>query len=376
MVKGFATTVWMLLLLASCPSEVRADCNEINYITWKLIADGSVEELKSNLEIGKSNGCTPWRGFRDELSLVHAAKEGNYEAVKLLIEFEIDINAENRDYNTALDYVAESRDTILLELLLKGGATVQWQSMQLALENGYDEIVGRLAAPFEKMDQALVLFLKGEEQRRKFYQRDEELLKAVKVLIQNGADVDRVSGQFTPLTAVAWSYMMDYDTRLEVAGLLIDNGADVNLKDARGNNALLICSASGGSHFERIREKSSDEIQGNYEFVKMLLDRGATTFVINDSDHAPPLALALISFNFRIAFLLGWKIGLAFILLQFGLCFYKTAQDIRKKEHGSFRFSKVAAESLRFFSKVFSLSLFILTVVTTIILVTWLWGYL
>lgn len=375
LVKNLVTIASLFLLGMAVVPDVRADCNEINYVIWNLIANGSVEKLRSNLEKGKSGGCTPWPAFHNNLALVHAAYEGNYDAAKLLIEYGIDINAEDQDNNTALDYAVENRDTILMEMLLSCGVSVHWPAMRIALENGFDETVCQLATHFQEMDRALVVFIRGEERRRKFYQRDSELLEAIRVLIQNGADVNQISKPYTPLTALAWSFNLDHNTKLEIAGLLIDSGADVNKKDDWGDNALLLAAASNGSHYDYLENELIDDTDGNYEFVKLLLDRGASTLVVNRRDYAPPIALALITWNLRIAFLLAWQYPLLLTLLLFGLCIYWTAESATRNEQGRSQFSVMAADSIRLFAKVYSMVVILGTVLLAIILLLWLSGY-
>ena len=96
-------------------------------------------------------------------------------------------------------------------------------------------------------------------------------VKAVRVLLENGADVNAKGGEGeTPLhKAAQWRF-------LEVLEILLENKADVNAKDNLGNTALHWAAGNGYSHITTV-----------------LLDNGADVNAENlDGNTALTLALA------------------------------------------------------------------------------------
>lgn len=82
----------------------------------------------------------------------------------------------------------------------------------------------------------------------------------VELMIRRGADVDTESYGETPLLKVAGKKVND----VHLAKILIDNGADVDAKDAQGNTPL----------YHAILNKNS-------AMIKLLLDNGADMYIKN-----------------------------------------------------------------------------------------------
>lgn len=82
-------------------------------------------------------------------------------------------------------------------------------------------------------------------------------IKMVKKLISMGADVNKFSGGKSPLM-----YASRYN-RVEIMKVLIDNGARINARDERGNNALKHAKNSGATEavkfLENLRKKKKDK---------------------------------------------------------------------------------------------------------------------
>lgn len=88
------------------------------------------------------------------------------------------------------------------------------------------------------------------------------LLKVVNVLINKGANVNiRDRYGFTALNYAVQNY------NVEAAKILIDNGADVHSKDKWGNNII---------------NKATFESKGRGEIIKLLLAAGANPYEEND----------------------------------------------------------------------------------------------
>lgn len=104
-------------------------------------------------------------------------------------------------------------------------------------------------------------------------------MDAATATLQRGADVNELYHGSSPLHKVADA---EFDTDLSLAQLLIEHGADVNLKDSIGRSPLLIACSS----WLKYSEASSEAV------CELLVDNGADC---NDSDNrgTTPLLAAL-----------------------------------------------------------------------------------
>jgi ankyrin repeat protein len=162
------------------------------------------------------------------ISLHLAAQNGNHEAVKQLFEDGVDINMRDTMGLTPLDYaylgVLEHGITVRDFILENGGKTGDWfrvdESIQIAVE------VGNVEAVKKHLDA-------GAEVNGKDKLFGHTLLhqaasggntEIVEMLLTAGADVNATEGiqGGTPLHSASTK---------EVAGLLIAQGADVNIKN-------------------------------------------------------------------------------------------------------------------------------------------------
>ena len=102
-----------VFVLCSCASSTNkpihsaADTGNTKEITKQINSSSSNLDAKSSID------WTP---------LMYAARSGQYEAVKLLIEHGADINYVSSNKNTALILAIESNDANIISLLTKNGA--------------------------------------------------------------------------------------------------------------------------------------------------------------------------------------------------------------------------------------------------------------
>jgi ankyrin repeat protein len=172
---------------------------------------GMAENLRILLEAGASFETL---NYNDVSALMLAGKSGNAECVKLLLDAGADIEAVDYYGNSALMEAAASGSEECVRLLLKAGAgthinrTNQWGSSALieAAINGNG--------------------------------------KTVEILIAGGADVNSASWSAGSYAHTQWylffkglSALMLASTA-DAAGALISGGADINIMDSNGNNAI------------------------------------------------------------------------------------------------------------------------------------------
>jgi len=187
--------------------------------------------------------------------LVEAAREGSVERVRVLLASGVDINAKDKNGETALHRAANKGYSQVVELLIANGADVNVRSNWGGTPLYEAAIEGR-------KEVAELLISAGADVNAK----DEECYTPLhgagyggsgpvaEILIANGADVnartDSSQNAETPLHVAAHS------STLKVAEVLIVKGADVNSKDELGRTCLHI--AHGEKMIELLVAKGAD----------------------------------------------------------------------------------------------------------------------
>jgi ankyrin repeat protein len=206
--------------------------------------DGDLEKVKQLLERGADVNAKD--EILGETALMWASSNGQKEVVEFLIEKGADVNAKTRFGNTALMYASEKGHKEVVELLIKKGADINARD-----EYGWTPLV---YACIHK--------------------------EIVEILLQNGADVNvkDESGKSVLMYAIECQCY-------EIANLLIEKGADVNVKSISGETALIIAT--------KIKEKSdllSDAFgltKAFYNYrkliIKLLLEKGADVNVKDEN---------------------------------------------------------------------------------------------
>lgn len=204
-----------------------------------------------------------------DLRLVEAARQGNKDAVRSLLNQHAMVNTPQPDGATALEWAVYRDDFESAELLIEAGAKVNMANdygitpLDLACNNRSVDMVAKLMNAGAKPMPAAVLKcirtgnLEGvklllahgaDVNAREARQGQTALMWAVaerhsdvaQELIAHGADIHaRSKGGFTPLLFAA--QQGDLDT----IRLLLAAGANVNEVTAEGDTPLLVASASG-----------------------------------------------------------------------------------------------------------------------------------
>ena len=235
-----------------------------------------------------------------DLRLVEAVKRKDKEAVRSLLEQQVDVNASEGDGATALQWAVHSNDAETADLLMRAGASVNAANdngvtpLWLACTNGNAAMLGKLlqaganpnvsltrtgetvlmtCARTGDADTVKLLLDGGADPNAKENLRGQTALMwavaekhpdAVRALIEHGADVhastkprtdiyDRTLGGFTPLLFAA--RVGDFES----ARILQAAGADPNESTQETGNTLVVASAS---HHEELAifllEKGAD----------------------------------------------------------------------------------------------------------------------
>ena len=173
-------------------------------------------------------------------ALMMASLGGYAEAAGLLLAAKVDSNAKDNQGRTALMAAASSREQAVVDALLAAGADVKIEDA-----GGASALTYASAEGFESAVTAL--------QKRGAKAGDRELLLAsarcnlgiVRSYLGGGMGVNPKDAGTTPLIVAAGGNCV------EVVGLLLDRGADLNAKDSDGWTALI--KASAGGHAEVVR---------------------------------------------------------------------------------------------------------------------------
>jgi uncharacterized protein len=197
-------------------------------------------------------------------ALVFAAREGDLESVKVLLEHGADIDQQTQYGWTALLAATQNRNYLLASYLLDHGANPNlanrggWTPLYLATDNRNIEGGDYPVRP-----------------------GDRDHLDFIRKLLDNGANVNarmRDSTETRTIFTMQWLYedgataflRASQSGDLELMKLLLEHGADPTIATANNTSALAV--ASGIGWVEGVTYEHSPK--DNLEAVKLLLDRG------------------------------------------------------------------------------------------------------
>lgn len=250
-------------------------------------------------------------GFGNQESPLHvAAKEGNVEIIKLLIDKGADLNAKGLKYQTPLHMACPKDEVDIMFSGPHGGL----------LKDLMEDIVGNGANQ------------EAEKDRKKPTKGTS--VEAMKLLIDSGADLEAKCllkfseyGYNSYQTAL---HIVSEDGHPEFVKLLIDNGANVNARDMdESNGRTPLHDACDKGHVDVVKIlldhgaslEAKDPMEctalhcatasNSLELVKLLLDRGANVEAKmgkEHKEHTPILAAYFLQQGPVLLYLLNWHL--------------------------------------------------------------------
>lgn len=172
--------------------------------------------------------------------LFNAIKNGKTENVKILLEYGADVNAKGAIYQETPLIVAARRGNIdLVNILLKKDADVNAKTIEgetaLILASGYG---------ITNSNYGMTCLS---------YPENKSFINTVNLLLENGADVNIKSKKgMTALIAAARGGFSN------IVKALLENGADVNAKTNSGETALTIAQNKGHNEIVIMLKKADD----------------------------------------------------------------------------------------------------------------------
>ena len=257
------------LLLSLDYEHIDSIYDENSSVAEFLINNGADINVKNN------HGETP---------LMYASRVHNIKVVELLIQKNADINAFNNYGNTALMYGVNNLVTVKLLVengadvnFYKGGSTALISACEYSHERNIDVIKylvsknANINAQDNEGDTALNKTLDTLDEGS----IDILDFEIANFLIEQGADVNiKNKREYTPLIYLGmgegnFNNKSFQEYRIKLAEVLLEKGADINAKDYNGYTSLIWACSSSGSRFAE-------------PFVKFLVEKGADVNIEND----------------------------------------------------------------------------------------------
>ena len=199
-------------------------------------------------------------------------KNENSSVAEFLINNGADINVTNEDGETPLMYASKLHNIKMVELLIQKGANI----------NAFDDY-GNTALMYGVNN-----------------------LETVKLLVENGADVNSQKGGSTALILACKPRR---GRNIDVIKYLVSKNADINAQDHQGDTAL-------NKTFYHLNEGSIDIL--DFEIANFLIEQGADVNIKNENQYTPLIYLGMLEGNFNNISFQENRIKLAKVLLEKG----------------------------------------------------------
>ena len=248
------------------------------------------------LKSGSSPNC---QGSNGSTPLHTAAHNGHLDLVKLLVEFGADVNVRNGKNQTPLDVaLASGRRQVTRYLANHMGIMDPFDGVVIdPLDNSPNNLIPD--APLTSSGISKHIYPHGRPNPSSLHNACAEgAVEDVRSLLDQGADINERNAKHEAVLLVVLR-----NGNLEVAKILIEYGADVNCRDKIGWTPLMIASQSGFrdiaelllDHGADVNAKNDSlwtalhfaSLNGHLEIVKLLLDRGADIHTRNIAGRTP-----------------------------------------------------------------------------------------
>lgn len=243
----------LLKLLIFFISIVTVRCSSVlykmQYHDFLVLRNAAIEDqnLAKKL-IDKKKDILESRNSTGETPLIFWAVENNISAVDFLLKNGADINARDHQGESALKHASSLQLIEMTKFLLENGA-----DPNLIDYKGESPLHGAALGCNDSVIQILINNGSKVNVESKYHEfplhyaaENCSLISPIKMLLFNGAKIEakRLFGE-TPL------FVAVYYNHYDIASFLIDNGADINIRDSQNKSLLDIAELKG---YSRIRE--------------------------------------------------------------------------------------------------------------------------
>ena len=250
-----------LLYKAGAEDDILADYNEefLNSEDRTAVYDNLIKGIKHDdldivREILRNNEDDHidfnYKDLDGNTLLILAVKVENENIVKILVDHGANVNETNDNKQTPLMYAVILNYINIVKYLLKNGADVN-------LRDGDDHTINDYANIYGVDDKIMALLEENNYDQLDYSDNKSMLIEAIK------------RGNINAVSNLAFVFGMDLDTqdgntrdiplilatKLDneiIVRILIDAGANVDIKDDNGNTALMISSSKGNENITRI----------------------------------------------------------------------------------------------------------------------------
>ena len=281
-------------------NSVSGQTNELNQELFNAAKSGDIDQVRQLVEKGADVNFR----IRGATVLIEVTMEGHLDIVKFLIEKGADVNAGGLAGITPLNFASLMGRLDIVQFLVDNGADINagvmgTTALMLASDMGHLDIVkffvdkGADINAVDKTSSATALMFASREGH----------LDVVKFLVEKGADVNAVTtGRASGHTALTSASQGGY---LDIVEFLVEKGADVNAVTTgrlSGHTALTL--ASQGGYLDVVKflvengadvnaAVTADEVEGdttalmiasrkgNFDIVKFLAEKGADVNAVN-----------------------------------------------------------------------------------------------
>jgi len=248
----------------------------------------------ADINVQDKNGRTPLHGTLVEMT--DNLDDYFFDALRFLLEHGADVHALDNDHATPLHVVSQSGGIKAAQLLLTHGAVVGARDNEDSTPLHVASRCGNAKVARLLLEHGASIHVRNKEgqtpQRPLLAMWSNKLLDddidAVRIVLESGADVDSVDDGHSALLHGA-----SYSRSVKVARLLLDHGANINVRNGKGQTPLHIAS---GRDADEIREDS-------FDVISFLVERGADVHALDDN-HLTPLHFASQRGNDKAARLL------------------------------------------------------------------------